>query len=190
MPDPFAEEARADFIYDICKPRTKLHTMMYAMADKYDLTDLKSQARQRFLINFYDKDEYEGHCCQDQDLQDVVIPVPETWAEVTVITKLVYSTTPSSDRGLRDIVLEFMTRYFHVSNCPSAFEAIELMHLITNTHGMFVCLLMPLQAGLGQKYVKVGYLLFMFHVSQQDSGLYRPLNILALPETTQLLTMV
>ena len=110
---------------------------MYAMADKYDLADLKSQARQRFLTNFYDKDEYESHCCEDQDLQDVVIPVPETWAEVAVITKLVYSTTPSSDRGLRDIVLEFVTRYFHASNCPSAFESEELMHLIASTHGKF-----------------------------------------------------
>lgn len=59
---------------------------MYAMADKYELDGLKEVAKTRFaeaLKRSYDTEEF------------------------VVAVETVYSTTPDSDRGLRDIVTAF-----------------------------------------------------------------------------------
>ena len=85
-----------------CVARAKLQMHMYALADKYDLPALKAQSRQRFLISFYEQDEYT--------LDYERGPDENNWAVNADIIGLVYTATPWTDRGLRDIVLEFYVR--------------------------------------------------------------------------------
>ena len=147
---------------------------MYAIADKYDLTELKSQTRQRFLISFYDRDEYGSSCCEKGEQEAVQDPDATTWLETAVVTKLVYSTTPCSDRGLRDIVLEFLTRYLHTpTDSTSAFESRELMELIAETHDLAVDLATRSQTSLRYECTycesRQGHLTWRFQCGKVDS---------------------
>ena len=88
--------------------RSRLHVRMYALADKYGLPALKAQSKQRFLISFYHHDETSpqivglpDNAASDDDGDD-----DDDESVDLHIMSLVYTTTPPSDRGLRDIVLE------------------------------------------------------------------------------------
>ena len=64
------------------------HAQMYALADEYDIKDLKDEALWKFNQVLVSK---KGH---SDELQTVLETIP-----------LIYSTTLDSDRGLRDIVV-------------------------------------------------------------------------------------
>ena len=70
---------------------------MYALADKYDLTTLKRQVKEAFqillnLILEHQRDERDDH--EKEDFYG-------RFAEAAAV---IYSTTPESDRGLRDLI--------------------------------------------------------------------------------------
>ena len=72
----------------ISEPYT--HAQMYALADEYDIKDLKEEALWKFKQALVAK---EGH---SDELQTALATIP-----------LIYSTTPDSDRGLRDVVAAY-----------------------------------------------------------------------------------
>ena len=66
------------------------HAEMYAIAEVYDIKDLKEEALWKFEKDIKDK---QGH---NDELKHVTEVIPT-----------VYATTPDSDRGLRDVVVAF-----------------------------------------------------------------------------------
>ena len=76
----------------------QLHAAMYALGDKYDVTSLKNRARANF--------NRPASKVYIWDLQGFIDSIP-----------LVYSSTPDSDRGLRDITVskikENPSQYLH-----------------------------------------------------------------------------
>ncbi len=81
------------------KTRLHVHAQMYSLGDKYDIPSLKKEAARRFR-------------------EDVGIPGNrkcETLTLLSVVDKI-YTTTPDSDRGLRNFVVqEIFQRYSTVS---------------------------------------------------------------------------
>lgn len=70
------------------------HVKMYALADEYDIKDLKIEASRNFTAAMVDK---EG---QGDDVTAVLKVIPA-----------IYTTTPDSDRGLRDFAVEFCAQH-------------------------------------------------------------------------------
>ena len=80
--------------------RLHVHAQMYSVGDKYDLPSLKKEAARRFG-------------------EDVRIPGHSKRETLTLLSvvQTVYQTTPDSDRGLRDLVVQHIfPRYGKASN--------------------------------------------------------------------------
>ena len=67
-----------------------IHAQMYGLADEYDIKDLKEEALWKFKLSLQVVEEFEN----EQEKLLATIP-------------LIYSTTPDSDRGLRDVVVDY-----------------------------------------------------------------------------------
>ena len=95
------------FLHRLC-----LHTLMYALGDKYGMVALKDYSRYRFLLAFTGNDENdpgeETEWDDDDILEAMKAEDDDVWQELAPIIKLVYSTTPDSDRGLRNIVVQLV----------------------------------------------------------------------------------
>ena len=75
--------------------RLHVHAQMYSLGDKYDLPGLKKEAVRRFI-------------------DDIAIPGDKKRETLTLLSVIptIYTTTPDSDRGLRDLVaLHIFQRY-------------------------------------------------------------------------------
>ena len=128
--DTFAERSDEEVQW---VDRAVLHIQMYALADKYGAASLKHQCRQRFLMAYYEDDEYDsktfpghselspGRVTSEQEMEDAVDRDNRirkrygrvedcfddgSWKACCFPIELAYSTTPAHDRGLRDIVLD------------------------------------------------------------------------------------
>lgn len=66
------------------------HVQMYALGDEYDIKDLKNEALEKFQATMKGKRGKSDEC-----------------TSVLEVISTIYSTTPESDRGLRDIVVAF-----------------------------------------------------------------------------------
>lgn len=126
--------------------RCELHVHMYALADKYGAPSLKQQARQRFLLSFYDVDEYDiaawpcPHGANANDGDDVgkddssdFFEGEGIWKSYLNIIRMVYNTTPQDDKGLRDIMLEFLQSRLHSKASEEVIEVHGLRQLIAET---------------------------------------------------------
>ena len=74
--------------------RLHSHVGMYAMAEKFDLKNLKELAKKKFITT----------------LNDLEPPVNETLTHVLDVTCFICSTTLENDRGLRDLVVGYVAR--------------------------------------------------------------------------------
>lgn len=84
------------------------HVMMYAMADEYDVRDLKKEALWKFG-------------------QELMTKARQTEALATVleVVPAIYATTPESDRRLRDLVVLFGALYLmRIKDLPELGTAI------------------------------------------------------------------
>ena len=83
------------------------HASMYALGDEYDILDLKEEALWKFKRTM---EAIKGHI--------------DEFTSVVEVVSTVYSTTPSSDRGLRDAVVAFgannLERIKNLSDLKSA----------------------------------------------------------------------
>ena len=113
--------------------RSRLHLHMYALADKYDVPALKGQSKQRFLINFYHSDEYSPTL---EEFPHTSLSKDDHDHEEAQIMSLVYTTTPHSDRGLRDIVLEYICRLRHEDTAyrGDLLQATAFRNLVAQNH--------------------------------------------------------
>ena len=82
------------------------HASMYALGDQYDISDLREEALWKFKRSM---GTIEGHSAR-------------LTSEVEVIPTI-YSTTPSSDRGLRDAVVAFGANNLERIKDLSSFES-------------------------------------------------------------------
>lgn len=76
------------------------HAAMYAMAEKFDLKNLKKLAEKKFGTALY--------------VLDAIFPIEasgnEPFSLILEVIRLIYRTTPENDRGLRDLVFRFLAR--------------------------------------------------------------------------------
>ena len=84
----------------------RTHANMYALGDEYGIVDLKEEALWKFKRTIKAK---KGH---EDELESVIEVVP-----------IVYTTTPSSDRGLRDAVVAFGAKNLERIKDLSGFES-------------------------------------------------------------------
>lgn len=81
-----------------------LHTQVYALAEKYDISALKQLARRKF--------EMSAACYYDApELADAI--------------EYVYTSTIDSDRGLRDVVLQLFKSHPQLANTQDVFGVIK-----------------------------------------------------------------
>ena len=83
------------------------HASMYALGDEYGILDLKEEALWKFKRTMEAK---KGH---EDELESVIEAMP-----------IVYTTTPSSDRGLRDAVVAFGAKNLERIKDLSGFESV------------------------------------------------------------------
>lgn len=98
-----------DYGQDLDTERLTINTLMYALADKYAIDDLKVLAKTKF----------EEAVVQDWDSQ--------AFAHAA---ELVFTTTPSSDQGLRKIVIKTMNQHRDLVNYE------EIQNLLNSGNGM------------------------------------------------------
>ncbi|KAH8724450.1 hypothetical protein GQ44DRAFT_740330 [Phaeosphaeriaceae sp. PMI808] len=77
---------------EVANPLT-IHTTMYALGDKYGVQGLCDLAKEKF------------ESCLDLHVHS---------EDFTTAIQLAYSTTPDSNRGLRDVIVEAFRRYFNL----------------------------------------------------------------------------
>ncbi|KAK5080168.1 hypothetical protein LTR05_008774 [Lithohypha guttulata] len=94
---------------DVNTARLVVNTLVYALADKYEIDDLKAQAKQKF----------EEAVVQDWDSQ-----------AFAYAAELVFSTTPNSDRGLRTVVTKTINMHRELVNYE------EVQRLLDSGNGM------------------------------------------------------
>ena len=82
------------------------HASMYALGDEYGISDLKEEALWKF------KKTMEAKEGDEDELESVMEVIP-----------VVYTTTLSSDRGLRDVVLAFGAKNLELIKDQSSFES-------------------------------------------------------------------
>ena len=80
---------------------------MYVMADKFNLQNLKKLAGNKFRIRLQYFEVVKRS------------PVDPTLTRILEVIQLIYNTTPGNDRGLRDLVVEYVAQHW------SAFLALE-----------------------------------------------------------------
>ena len=80
------------------------HAEMYAMAEKFDLKNLKNLAKRKFVTAL--------HCLEPGF--NVTTLGNETLTRVLGVIPLIYSTTLENDRGLRDLVVKHVARHWHL----------------------------------------------------------------------------
>ena len=88
------ESAVAMGYEDVFIFRLHSHVGMYAMAEKFDLKNLKELAKKKFITT----------------LNDLEPPVNETLTHVLDVACFICSTTLENDRGLRDLVVGYVAR--------------------------------------------------------------------------------
>ncbi|KAK5093979.1 hypothetical protein LTS08_008763 [Lithohypha guttulata] len=98
-----------DHDQDVSTARLVVNTLMYALADKYEIDDLKALAKQKF----------EEAVVQDWDSQ-----------AFAYAAELVFSTTPNSDRGLRTVVTKTINTHRELVNYE------EVQRLLDSGNGM------------------------------------------------------
>lgn len=81
-----------------------LHTQVYALGEKYDISSLKQLAKQKF--------EMAAACYYDAP-------------ELAEAIALVYQSTVDTDRGLRDIVLQLFRRHPQLANTQDIYAVIK-----------------------------------------------------------------
>ena len=76
-----------------------VHAQMYSLGDKYDLPGLKKEAVRRFI-------------------NDIAIPGDKKCETLTLLSVIpnVYTTTPESDRGLRDLVARHVFQRYKIAS--------------------------------------------------------------------------
>ena len=79
--------------------RLHVHTHMYSLGDKYDLPGLKKEAARRFI-------------------NDIAIPGDKKRETLTLLSVIptIYTTTPDSDRGLRDLVARHIFQRYRTAS--------------------------------------------------------------------------
>lgn len=79
--------------------RLHVHAHMYSLGDKYDIPSLKKEARQRFS-------------------KDVIIPGDKKSETLTLLSvvNLIYTSTPDSDRGLRNLVVRQIYQRYAIAS--------------------------------------------------------------------------
>ena len=79
--------------------RLHVHAQMYSLGDKYDLPGLKKEALRRFI-------------------NDIAIPGDKKRETLTLLSVIptVYTTTPESDRGLRDLVARHIFQRYKIAS--------------------------------------------------------------------------
>ena len=79
--------------------RLHVHAQMYSLGDKYDLPGLKKEAVRRFI-------------------NDIAIPGDKKRETLTLLSVIptVYTTTPGSDRGLRDLVARHIFQRYKIAS--------------------------------------------------------------------------
>ena len=80
------------------------HAGMYAMAEKFDLKNLKNLAKKKFVTAL--------HCLEPGF--NVATLGDKTLTRVLEVIPLIYSTTLENDRGLRDLVVRHVARHWYV----------------------------------------------------------------------------
>ena len=141
--DPYGDQSFNEKSFD-WETRARLHAMLYALSDKYELISLKHQARQRFLIAFSEVDEYSNIC--DDVVNDVKGYWPEeyksSWAKNAAVCQVVYETTPHNDRGLRDMLVDYILSWIREDELKDLCEAnavlssTEMMQVIAETRDL------------------------------------------------------
>lgn len=152
--------------------RCELHVHMYALADKYGAFSLKQQVRQRFLIAFYDVDEYDSTawpCPHDanansgedvgKDDSNAFFEGGGIWKSYLNLIRLIYTTTPFEDTGLRGIILEFLQSRLHSEACAEVIQVTGLELLIAESSDLSYALATNYPTG---KTVKCGHCGFKF----------------------------
>lgn len=86
-----------------------IHAQMYALADKYGIYDLKNLAR----------DKFEGVASRDWNGRGFPLAV-----------EIVYSSTPESDHGLRDVVVNTISAH------KELLEKVEVEALVKQVNGL------------------------------------------------------
>ena len=81
----------------------KLHVLMYAMGDKYSIPSLCKQSTAIFVRDFRTP-ERDVHRWDDDSPDSLT----DVWEPRAALMRLIYTSTPSNDRGLKDIVLFFV----------------------------------------------------------------------------------
>ena len=100
------DEPETSHVSELCT-----HAQMYALADEYEIKDLKEEALWKFSQTL---DALEGH---DDELKTALETVP-----------LIYSTTPDNDRGLRDVIVAYGAKDLeHIKNAPELKSAVTLV---------------------------------------------------------------
>lgn len=81
------------------KTRLHVHAQMYSLGDKYDLAGLKKEAARRFI-------------------NDIAIPRDKKGETLTLLSVIptIYTTTPDSDRGLRDLVARHVFQRYDIAS--------------------------------------------------------------------------
>ena len=93
-----------------CVKSADLAVEIYALADRFDVPDLKSMAKTEFLKEWYDKyDKHEFHSAIPGLNED---DWPQEYSDIVID---VYATTADSDSWLRNIVL--VTVKQHIDSC-------------------------------------------------------------------------
>ena len=109
--------------------RANIHVHMYQLADKYDMPLMKAQARKRFLIAFYGKDEYHP----DFEIFGTAVETCH-WSTKADMISYVYTQAPSVDRELRDIVSHYYIRRMNTTkDYRSLMESTAMRDLVINT---------------------------------------------------------
>ena len=95
----------------------RLAVKLYELADRFEIIELKSKSRVAFLRAWCNADSSvheEGHLADEYDFTANDFKHPQVFAE---IMREVYTTTPSTDRGLRDIAFRpfhwYIKRHYH-----------------------------------------------------------------------------
>ena len=106
--DAFGDQPFRDDSFD-WETRARLHASLYGIADKYELEALTSHTRQRFCIAFDGRDEYseDVHRPGNPDWVFDADKAEAIWAKEASVSRIVYATTPHTDRSLRDMVVEY-----------------------------------------------------------------------------------
>lgn len=110
-----------------CNNPLSIHAMMYTIGDKYGVVGLCEAARRKFALTLYSREHLGG-----DDFIDAVA--------------IAYSTTPDSNRGIRDEVVNCFEREYHVKleKYPeieanlAEFNTVSMKILVALQHAMII----------------------------------------------------